>query len=1080
MIMKSNACPVGCKCTLDTFICTNAGLKELPKIPLLARYIDLSNNPLLHTEQDSFKNFSHLDTLLLNSCNQKGPIDLPRSLRKLGLGLNSMTIDALEKMLNHQSLKSIDLRENNLNITRLFPILPSGIEYLDLSGNILVSLKRHDLQFCKKLKVFECGNCGLKSIEQNALDSTRELSRFMIYQNQVASLPNKLFQFNRKIYDVGLYANRLKTFNASKLSLQKLLNLDLGYNRIESFDLTTMKSVLSIYLGGNEITELGDCAFCSLKYAQHIYLQDNNISKISQRAFANLKFISELVLYNNSIEKLPKCIFNEMKINKIFLQQNRLSNLSGVLHAMKRPPTLLALFLNTEMKFFNAADFDSMTKGSEIFITCKNLKGISSSISSKPTVKCSPSADFAFKTASRFFGYAGYECKWLGFRFSCRACPIGFYSDCDILQRKMGSCYKCPPGSFYQDEVASTACKTCPVGQYVAPDRYPGKDVSDCRTCPKGTNTNSTAGLRACKCLDGFYRTYRFGRCDKCENEGFVCVRDYPQLKKGYWMTWNGTDLNNRNCKEDFKSFILNLETFNNDYDRSTMHFNCQLPVPIKCPMPDSCNAGIDALCSSGYTGVLCAVCNKGYSRQFNRCVKCPQPYIVVLEFVGYLALFITLCLIIAVTDRIRIASTFDNEQDDYTGSRTFADIIVSSCKILIGFYQVLITVLNAFSNIKWPNSLIKAASILEYIQFQVIRFPSLRCIRPEWNVDSVKEFWLVLIIFLAVPFIASTYFLTKLCYTYVTAPNSFEFKQRRSLCGRNCIKVVALFLFVTYPLTSTKIIQILPVSCHTFCTAKRQGDCLHEMSYLRSDYSISCPTMANDQLTMIVAYCTLCIPFGLPFVLWIILRRCLRRVGFQNHAINDHSYIPFSDTISITGAEDTFNQDVNEDNEYYDFTGFGDQSVDKIPVFKYGIKFTYENYKESCWFWEVLEMIRKLIMNIGVILYLRNTKIGLSGMIIIAMAFALLHAIKKPLKDTFQNFVQLLSLLIIPINLSMAAILQSDATQHADIIARGMDSRMTGIVLVSMNSLLIFLIGVRFIKEIVKKIMKFQRKKND
>ena len=75
------------------------------------------------------------------------------------------------------------------------------------------------------------------------------------------------------------------------------------------------------------------------------------------------------------------------------------------------------------------------------------------------------------------------------------------------------NCKPCPYGAFYQDEVASIHYKMCPVGQYVPPDKEPGKSPLDCLTCPKGTNTNASAGFRACSCLPGYSRTYRFGGC---------------------------------------------------------------------------------------------------------------------------------------------------------------------------------------------------------------------------------------------------------------------------------------------------------------------------------------------------------------------------------------------------------------------------------------------------------------------------------------------------------------------------------------------------------------------------------------
>ena len=79
-----------------------------------------------------------------------------------------------------------------------------------------------------------------------------------------------------------------------------------------------------------------------------------------------------------------------------------------------------------------------------------------------------------------------------------------------------GKCINCPPGGFYHDEMATTSCKYCPKGQFVPPGYGPGRSPLDCLTCPKGTDTNVYAIYRACKCLDGFARTYHFGECQLC------------------------------------------------------------------------------------------------------------------------------------------------------------------------------------------------------------------------------------------------------------------------------------------------------------------------------------------------------------------------------------------------------------------------------------------------------------------------------------------------------------------------------------------------------------------------------------
>ena len=114
--------------------------------------------------------------------------------------------------------------------------------------------------------------------------------------------------------------------------------------------------------------------------------------------------------------------------------------------------------------------------------------------------------------------------------------------------------------------------------------------------------------------------------------------------------------------------------------------------------------------------------------------------------------LFILLCYIVSDKKDDRYRVTWRSESDDES-NRNAVDIFISSFKILIGFYQTLIGVMNAYNTINWPSNLVAIISMMEYIQFEIIRIPSLRCINPNWTMDAVKEFWLTFIIFSHSPF---------------------------------------------------------------------------------------------------------------------------------------------------------------------------------------------------------------------------------------------------------------------------------------------------------------------------------------
>lgn len=121
---------------------------------------------------------------------------------------------------------------------------------------------------------------------------------------------------------------------------------------------------------------------------------------------------------------------------------------------------------------------------------------------------------------------------------------------------------------------------------------------------PLGTETDFFAGYRACKCLEGFYRTHMFEKCFKC-GHGLECQNDYASLKPGYWWDWQ-----NESHIDRYKEFIKNLQLSRPALDNSSVQIPYPLPTPFKCPVEGSCMGGLNSQCKKGYEGPLCAVCS--------------------------------------------------------------------------------------------------------------------------------------------------------------------------------------------------------------------------------------------------------------------------------------------------------------------------------------------------------------------------------------------------------------------------------------------------------------------------------------
>ena len=190
---------------------------------------------------------------------------------------------------------------------------------------------------------------------------------------------------------------------------------------------------------------------------------------------------------------------------------------------------------------------------------------------------------------------------------------------------------------------------------------------------------------------------------------------------------------------------------------------------------------------------------------------------------------------------------------------------------------------------------------------------------------------------------------------------------------------------------------QILPISCHNFCINNENSRCLQQWSYLRSDYSVKCLSISHgNKVTLITAYISLLIPLGLPFCMlfllwWYSPKTKEDTVPIQEMQLQGNNLMQVDDIADVE----------------YISVGLLDSAKQERTAATEALKFVYENYTQSSWYWETIEMIRKLIMTFGTVLFLQHTKIGLGGIITIAMPFTMLQAMKNPIKDRFENFLQ-------------------------------------------------------------------------
>ena len=417
------------------------------------------------------------------------------------------------------------------------------------------------------------------------------------------------------------------------------------------------------------------------------------------------------------------------------------------------------------------------------------------------------------------------------------------------------------------------------------------------------------------------------------------CENDTAILAPNYFWKWNNTE-----TMEFYANFVRNINDSTAEYNHNFSFFQGTLPKPLKCPYPGSCKGGIDSACNKGYQGTLCATCSYSHYFRFNSCLQCPSLLVTIVSFVVIILVFVLLFVMVFWGD-------LRHTEDD----RTVADVIMSCIKIVIGFYQVLAGIFSALVQVQWPVVLVSMEKYLKFVEGNILQFAPLSCIHPVLKLDPFIQFILAIVINTLVICLILLYLFLKECHINRMEIFTSEKMKKISSLKKSCYRNIFLFLVLSYPVTSKKIINILPLPgvCVDVCFTKDGSDCI---SLLKADYSVRCFTSRHDLFWGIAAVFTP-YPIAFPLLLLVLIWK------YRN--------------------------------------------LQESEEVAFGLKVFYENYEEKYWFWEIVEMYRKLILISGILLFGSESHSQIGFAVIAASASGIAYTIFRPIKGKFEDRLQ-------------------------------------------------------------------------
>ena len=525
-----------------------------------------------------------------------------------------------------------------------------------------------------------------------------------------------------------------------------------------------------------------------------------------------------------------------------------------------------------------------------------------------------------------------------------------------------------------------------------------------------GTETYEFAGFRACKCLDNYYRTNLFGNCTLCEkNGGLKCLDDFANLTAGFWWKWK-----HQTHLEVYRNFIKNVTNFSftpelHKVNDSGIEYPYTIPQPYRCPIAEACKGGLNSSCETGYEGPLCAVCSDGYYKKLKKCKLCPTKGWMIGQLVIIGALIILLVILVVWRSKKK------NKKD---AGRSFLDKVLGEIKIVVGFYQVLFGIMEAFSYIKWPGSLSVIGEYSDIIQMNILQIAPLHCIFPDLEFDAFTSLFAVMGLNIAAVIVALASLALATWISTRHMSNEEEKMKKKEGIKAIVKRNLFFFLFVTYLNTCLKTAQVLPLACHRLCVDPKKDESCEE--YLKADYSINCKGERYNRL-VIMGYCSIVYVIALPAAAFTAIWKRKR---------------------------------AEKKNESSDTNGSEDQSTVQT-----GLRFLHENYSPRCWYWELVETFRKVILTSGLILLGGESRAYIGLALVFSGLYGIYFAWKSPIKDPFENKLMLSSLAVTFVNLAIGAVSSIPSERFESSVDPILDNLLfNGLVFVA-NSLVIGLL---------------------
>uniref|UniRef100_A0A7E4V7N8 LRRCT domain-containing protein n=1 Tax=Panagrellus redivivus TaxID=6233 RepID=A0A7E4V7N8_PANRE len=296
-------------------------LKETVNLEVL----DLSHNNLVALPNATFYALKRMQRLNLQN-NQlttipDGVFSQMKELHTLDLSNNKITNITKDSFRGLESLEVLRLSGNTLTNIHPEAFTPlKSLKKLVLSKNRLNKVTIHGLP---NLETIFLNNNLFKQISNAVLRDLPALKVLCFDRNQITKITTKDFVNLKKsshLMSITLAENKIKDIDGNAFEpVQQITSLSLQNNALTSLTsasdhvayLAPLRNVNSLFLSGNQLTEICDEQLTPLTALSDLSLDRNKITKIEKGAIRGLA-LKKLFLNDNALYALPDGLFDDL------------------------------------------------------------------------------------------------------------------------------------------------------------------------------------------------------------------------------------------------------------------------------------------------------------------------------------------------------------------------------------------------------------------------------------------------------------------------------------------------------------------------------------------------------------------------------------------------------------------------------------------------------------------------------------------------------------------------------------------------------------------------------------------------